>query len=338
MRKVQVRMADIAQKVGVSTVAVSKALSGQKGVSEDTRAQILAAAEELGYRYPAEKRRDAIPTGYHIGVVMASRYLNDNEAFYWKLYREVAAQVQQAGSFTLLELLSEDDARAHRLPKLVTENQAEALMVIGKPPCAYAETLHSVWDRPLVFLDFYDATIRADAVLSNSYYGTYALTNLLMNHGHREIAFVGTLLATDSITDRYQGYVRAMMEHRLPVRPEWVISDRNAQTGMDIPLVLPERMPTAFVCNCDMTAERLIRTLAETGRHVPEDVSVVGFDNFLPNPLGDISLTTYAVDMTEMAVRAVRNLLDRLAGRPTQQGLQITGGKIVERNSVGTAK
>ena len=80
---------------------------------------------------------------------------------------------------------------------------------------------------------------------------------------------MGTLLATGSITDRYLGYTKSLMEHGVAVRGDWTIADRDIHTGkidMDRLLQLPKEMPTAFVCNCDLTASFLIRRLHEHAR------------------------------------------------------------------------
>jgi DNA-binding LacI/PurR family transcriptional regulator len=158
------------------------------------------------------------------------------------------------------------------------------------------------------------------------------LTNHLLSLGHREIGYVGTLLSTASITDRYLGYTKALMEQSIPVRHEWVVDDRDAE-GMNIEIRLPEPMPTAFVCNCDHAAALLIRKLRESGYRVPQDISVVGFDNYLMPGLCDIGITTYAVDISEMARAAVRILLNKLTGQPYRPGLQMTDGYIIEKES-----
>ena len=98
-------------------------------------------------------------------------------------------------------------------------------------------------------MDFCDEKADTDAVISDSYYGAYRMTNYLFDMGHREIAYVGTLLATGSITDRYLGYTKSLMEHGVAVREDWTIPDRDIQTGeidTDRLMQLPQEMPTAF--------------------------------------------------------------------------------------------
>jgi DNA-binding LacI/PurR family transcriptional regulator len=331
------KMSDIARELGISTVAVSKALSGQKGVSEGLRARIRRLADDMGYQSPADLRHNRQAAGSNIGVLIPKRYLDSHETFYWKLYQEVVGIAKQKECFTLLEVLEDSDAMQHHLPKLALENRVDGMIIIGKPINGYAAMLRERWPKPVVFLDFYDADISADSVISNGFFGSYMVTNHLLSLGHRAIGFVGTLLTTASITDRYLGYSKALMEQNIPVRPEWVVDDRDAE-GMNLDIRLPSPMPTAFVCNCDYIAALLIKKLREKGFRVPEDISVAGFDNYLMPGLCDIGITTYAVDIPEMARMAVRILLNKLTGQPYRTGLQMTEGYLVEKESAAARK
>ena len=332
-----IKMSDIAKELGISTVAVSKALSGQKGVSDELRERIRRLSDELGYQSPAELRRNRQAAGSNIGVLIPKRYLDSHETFYWKLYQEVVSRAKQKECFTLLEVLEDAEAMRHHLPKLAQGNKVDCIIIIGKPINGYAAMLRQRWKHPMVFLDFYDADISADSVISNGFFGAYMLTNHLLSLGHTQIGYVGTLLTTASITDRYLGYTKALMEQGIPICPQWVVDDRDAE-GMNLAIALPSPMPTAFVCNCDYIAALLIKKLREEGYRVPEDISVVGFDNYLMPGLCDIGITTYAVDISEMARMAVKILLNKLTGQAYRSGLQMTDGYIVEKDSVAALK
>ena len=131
------------------------------------------------------------------------------------------------------------------------------------------------------------------------------------------------------------------MEHSLPVEPQWVVNDRDFETGlMELyrEIQLPEKMPTAFVCNCDYIASILIKTLKEHNLRVPEDVSVVGFDNYLYPWLCDIGITTYEVNIGEMARKAVETLCDRLEGVTNEPRVCSVEGRLIEKESVKRIK
>ena len=84
-----VRLSDIGARLNVSTVTVSKALSGQKGVSEEMRAKIVSLADEMGYVRTTSSEKNEERSSYTIGVVVAERFLNESQSFYWKLYQEI---------------------------------------------------------------------------------------------------------------------------------------------------------------------------------------------------------------------------------------------------------
>lgn len=332
-----VKLADIAEKVGVSTVTVSKALSGQKGVSEEMREKIKQLADELGYRSPSENKRQTTEKQYNIGVVIQEVYLDKYDSFYLMMYQELNKRAVARGCFTLLESMSRESVLSNVMPLLVQEKKVDGLIVVGDMTQTYMEHLEEKAGIPVVCMDFYNDTINLDTVISNSFYGTYALTNYLFQMGHKKIAYVGTVGTTNSITDRYLGYAKSLLEHHIEVRKDYVIGDRDTKTGrmdLDKYYQLPEDMPSAFVCNCDLAASYLIRKLRANGYRVPEDISVVGFDNYLFPGLCDIGITTYEVNIGEMARRVVHKIVRKIANENYTAGVFIVDGHMVIKDSV----
>lgn len=332
-----VKLADIAAIVGVSTVTVSKALSDQKGVSEELRERIKKLAEEMGYRQPSAVKKLRTHKSYNIGVLIAEMFLDKYDSFYWQMYQALTTKAVSKGSFTMLEVVSAADKEAGGLPKVVQEKKVDGVIVIGAMSSEYLAILNEEAGVPVIYMDYYDEKEACDAVISNGFYGMYSLTNYLFEMGHRKIAYVGTLLATESITDRYFGYMKSLMEHGAETKSEWIIEDRDIDSGFIDPknrLILPKEMPTAFVCNCDVTASYLIKKLQDNGYRIPEDVSVVGFDNYLYPGLCNIKITTYEVDIKEMARRTIHNIMKKMANDNYKPGVFIVEGRLVYKESV----
>jgi len=328
-----IRMADIAERLDISTVSVSKALNGEKGVSEETRLLVRKTAAEMGYQGPLRQRKH---TGrrYTIGILIPSRYLDETETFYLHLYQDVAKQASLQGCRVLMETLEDEQAKQGELPQLMTVHHMDGLILLGKPPYDYAARMRGSWNRPVVYLDFSAPEADVDAILSNNVYGTAALTEHLISKGHRDIGFLGTLNVTDSINDRYLGYCRAMIRHQLPLKSEWRLDDRDNRGGGLFSIQLPSQMPTAFVCNCDMMAAKLVGALQDHGFQVPDDISVVGFDDYLPAAVSPVPLTTWAADTVEMAKLAVITLKRRIQGEGGYPCQFITNGHLVLRETV----
>ncbi len=330
----KVTMSDIAAQLGISTVTVSKALSGQKGVSEEMRRRIMDIAEERGYQKLASAKDNE---SYKIGILIGARYLGNIDSFYSHMYQIFSAKAAKAGSFTMLEVLSDEDEKNLVYPKLIGDGNVDAVVIMGALDESYLNMLDDKLSTPTFYMDFTDRKHQKDSVISGSFYGAYILTNYLFDKGHKDIGYVGTVLATPSITDRYLGYSRALMEHGSEVKKEWVLNDRDIKTqevDMEKNVRLPKKMPTAFVCNCDLTACMFIQYLKEKGYKVPQDISVVGYDDFVYSNSNEIGVTTYKVDMDEMVRRTLKRILHTLKGEKYRGGLSIVEGQLVERESV----
>lgn len=332
-----IRMADIAEQLGVSTVTVSKALGNQRGVSDELREKIKATAEEMGYEFPVSYRNRE-RKGYSIGVLVAATYIEKYATFYWEFYQLLLTAAAKSSSFVMLEVLSQEAERELQDILLIREERIDGLIILGRLSSEYLRHIKEECQIPTVYLDFYDNQVEEDCIISNSFYGAYKLTNYLFQMGHEEIAYVGTVLTTDSITDRYLGYQKAMMEHGREVRQDWIIKDRDDVRRMYDQVTLPQELPTAFFCNSDLTASRVIKALQERGIRVPEDVSVAGYDDYLYPGVCDTPLTTYSVNMERMAEEGIETLVKKIDGEPYRKGIHVVEGKLVERASVSKRK
>ena len=313
-----VKMLDIATKLGVSVVTVSNALAGRDGVSEQMRKKICETAEKMGYKpsnTKSEKKRLALPKiGKNVGILTSERFVGARGTFYWELTASISNQLSQLNVCTVYECVSADSENNGVLPNMVTDGKVDGIIVIGQVHRSYIACLSKL-TVPLVFVDFYDNRYTIDAVISDSFNGSYMLTDYLVEKGHRKIGFFGTLNATSSINDRYLGYVKCIMENELEFRKE-------------------EEMPTAFVCNCDETAFRVISALKTKGVRVPEDISVVGYDNYTVSSICIPTITTVEVDIAKMAEVSVGIMAKKLIDPKYCEGRRIISGKLIEKESV----
>ena len=326
-----VTMRDIAAEIGVSTVTVSKALTGREGVSDQMRERIKQKAAEMGYRYNSVAKAMKEGENGSIGILVADRFFEDN-SFYNKLYRNLVLKLNEAGYFGVLEILSRENEEQLRLPNMINSSRIDGIIVMGQISEEYLTELNGT-DIPQVLLDFYAERPGMESIISDGIHGSCCLTDYLIEMGHRDICFVGSIYATSSIMDRYIGFYKSMLQHGIPCSADDVIEDRD-RYGRFIELALPDRMPTAFVCNCDQVAYLLVQRLKDMGYRVPEDVSVVGFDDYIYSTLSDPKLTTYRVNMEEMAKAAVSVVSKKLKNPSYAKGRTVVDGDIVIRDSV----
>ena len=327
----QVRMADIAEKLGVSIVSVSKALAGKEGVGEEMRAKILETAKELGYQAPAAKAAKArAGEGKIIGVVVADHFFNEN-TFYSNLYRALLQRSAPQGISVAMEIVSPQAEYACTMPTFLVNRKVDGLIFMGEINRRYLSTAAQS-GLPFLLLDFYDDAIAADCVLSDNVSGEYQLTEHLLKTGRRKIAFVGSVCSTSSIMDRYLGYTKALLRAGIEPRADWRIEDRD-ENGIFIPLQLPAEMPEAFVCSCDEVAYNLVETLRRAGYRVPQDVVVAGYDDFRYSTICNPPLSSYRVDVDAMAAAAVAQMSRKMAHKPAIAPTIMVPGALVLRES-----
>ena len=332
-----VKMIDIANKLGVSVVTVSNALAGRDGVSIQMRSRICQTAEEMGYKpsnTKSGKRREPLPKlGRNIGILTSERFVGARGTFYWELTANISNKLSAMSVMTVYECITAENEAAAALPNMIAENKVDGVIIIGQVSRRYIERISKV-ELPLVFVDFYDNRFDVDSVNSDSFHGGYILTDYLVEKGHRQIGFVGTVNATSSINDRFLGYIKCLMENDLEYRREWTLDDRSGRSQLFNQIEFPDELPTAFVCNCDETAFRVISALRSKGVRVPEDISVVGYDNYTVSSICIPTITTVEVDLEKMAAESVDLIVKKLDDPGYSVGRIIISGKLIEKNSV----
>ncbi|MGB4659178.1 MAG: LacI family DNA-binding transcriptional regulator [Mobilitalea sp.] len=325
-----ITMKDVAMQLGVSTVTVSKALSDREGVSDTVRSQIKQKADEMGYRYNFLGKSMKEGKNYNIGVLVAEQFMHDS-AFYSKMYQTIVKDLIEIGYFGILEVVSEADEKECKMPHILLNNKVDGIIILGQMAHDYLERIDAA-DIPYVFLDFSDHHFHTDTIVSDSYYGSFALTNHLISLGHKKIGFVGNVNSTSSIMDRYIGYYKALHQNGLEINQDWIISDRDDR-GKFLEIKLPTLMPTAFVCNCDEVAYSFIMLLKKEGFRVPEDVSVVGYDNYIYATLSIPAITTMEVNVEAMSETAVNAVIRRIKNPAAESSRKVISGRIVLRDS-----
>lgn len=331
-----VTMKNIADALGVSTVTVSKALSDKDGVGDQLRRTIKQKAGEMGYCHSTSKLKGVQDSSkFNIGVIVASNYVDPNSyAFYLKMYHHIVLALKKCNYSGIMEIVSEEMRDAMALPVVAAERKVDGIIVLGQLPTAYVQRLKDT-GIPLVLLDFYDGELEADSVVTDNVYGAYGLTEYCINMGHEKIAFVGSIHATASILDRYLGYYRALLTHGIELREDYVLEDRDENCLFRAEIALPKDMPTAFVCNCDELAYLLMEQLRKRGLRVPEDVSVVGFDNYtFIDYFAYRKLTTVAVNVEAMAAEAVSLLIRQIESGTPSNVRKVISGTLLIRDSV----
>lgn len=336
MVRKSITMKDIAEKLDVSIVTVSKALSDKEGVSDELKEKIKSLATQMGYRYNMLAKSMKEGLSYNIGIVVPDRFIGKQESFYFKFQKHITQALESYGYYGILQILSPEDEKELALPRFYSEKRVDGMIILGQISKDYIETLQNT-EIPIVFLDFYDEHSNIDSVITDSFYAAYELTNYVIRNGYKKLAFVGNIYATSSIQDRFLGYYKSLIEHRLTLDQEYILNDRDEQ-GKLLEIDLPEKMPEAFICNCDGVAYNLILKLQRLGYKIPEDVAVVGFDNDIYATISNPQITTMEVDMQEMSRIAIKILINKINKSPKEYGRLLVKANLIIRDSVKSKK
>lgn len=326
-------MTDVARLAGVSHQTVSRVLNGHPNVRERTRLRVRAAIEQLGYRPNRAARALATGKSQHLGVVAQNSTLFGPTSLLAAFELAAAAQgfVVSVRRVRVLDRTSIAEAVEHH-----REQRVAGIMVIA-PTASADEALAEVPpDIPLVAVDG-DSDRGVTAVTVDQEAGGQLATRHLLEAGHKTVWHVAGPSDWFDAAGRVRGWQRALEEAGVevpPVNP----ADWSAASGYRTGLMLA-RMPevTAVFAANDHLALGLLRALFERGRSVPDDVSVVGFDDVPEASFFIPPLTTVRPDFDKVAAEALGVLMDRITEVdhvdhvPTRRSVTPT---LVERNSV----
>ncbi|MFA7076432.1 MAG: substrate-binding domain-containing protein [Candidatus Izemoplasmatales bacterium] len=328
----KVSMLEIAKELGISKVSVSKALSNKEGVSEELREKVKITAHNMGYRINNSARSLKTDRQYNIGILISEKYVGDNEAYYFAVCGEIIKKLDSYGTSGIMEIISAKTESDLVMPRVYNEKKVDGIIVLGQLSCEYLILLEEI-TIPMIYFDFYRQDSKIDSITADNFYLGYQLTDLLIGSGHRKIAFVGSINATSSIQDRYLGYYKSLIENNISLRLDYVIPDRD-ELGKFIELVIPEDLPTAFVCNCDRIGFYLIDKLKEKGIMVPEQCSIVGFDNSIFSTISQPKITTVDNNIEKMVSTAVKVISKKINNPQKSYDRILVPGTIIERDSI----
>ena len=306
-RSTRPTLEDVAARAGVSRALVSLVIRGVEGqASAQTRERVLQAAAEIGYRPDARARLLARSRSQLLGVVYDVRH-----AFHAELVDGLYAAAEGAGYELVLSGLtpSRDDRRAL---ETILDFRCEALILL-----APEHAVPSLAGRlPVVVVGWRVRAASVDVVRTSDDQGLRQAVDHLVGLGHRDIVHIDGGRGPVSAARR-RGYRTAMRRHGLAGRIRVIPGGHTEEAGATAArLLLQSRpLPTAVVTFNDDSALGLLDSLIRAGVGVPDDVSIVGYDDSWPSRLSNINLTTVGQDARQMAALAVDRAIARLDGQ-----------------------
>jgi len=323
-------MRDIADRLGISVVTVSKAIADKDGVGDELKKRILETADVIGFKknISAVSMREGMTKD--VGILVSERLLTTS--IYMLLYQQLSKDLLNKGFFPILETIDRNKENQLGHPILVAQGKVSALIILGQMLPPYVAML-SQSGIPFLFLGCSAEGYDADSIVSDSYYGSYSLTCRLLALNHHDIAFVGNPRYSSITMDRKLGYQKALEEQGIQVQADHIIEDLS-DLGEEKELILPDPMPSAFVCDSCPTASRLMQLLKKNGIQIPESASIVSFNDDYAATHNHPMLTTYNEDIPLMAQSATQSVETLFSKNPARHGRKTIAGTLALRESV----
>jgi len=257
------------------------------------------------------------------------QFFFSGEEFYTKIYYFMDLELKKTESELRIILFDAGDSISAYFNGKTKYKGIFVAGEIDKDKLDFLNTLN----LPVCFIDFYSHEYKFDYLSIDSFNSGFYVADYLLQCGHREIGFVGSVKPS-TVLDRYLGYVKALKRRGIEPDPDSLIDNDIEKLGDFSKVSLPKRLPTAFICHCDLAAQSLYNILRLSNAAVCADVSVISFDNTELCVKMDPKLSSCGADKRVIASRALSIMAMRLKSASGPQIIDIIYPDIHLRDSV----
>lgn len=319
MRK-KVTMKDISEKLGLSVNAVSLALNGKPGVSEETRRRVLNTADKMGY-IDFSSRYDKEFSSSCVCIIIKKQYYNS--AFYTKVIYGIETRAKRCGYNVILQFYEENQ----QIPSCILKRKVCGVIITGRFEEEYLDLIYKT-NIPIILVDHISYVHPIESILTDNRAGVLESVSYLIRNGYQKIGFFGDYSYSNSYKERFAGYMEGMQKiqpdfgmlfemikrYSILGKTEDAILRRDTEAVTRI-LEGMKELPEVFQCANDRNALMVNNALQLLGYKVPEDIGIVGFDD------GDLAtimypkLTTLHVSNVSMGTKAFERLLWKIENK-----------------------
>lgn len=324
---------DVARRAGVAPITVSRVINDSGYVSEKTRQRVEEAIAELNY-VP-----NALSQGLRFNKTnVIALVLSDVTNPFWTTVARGTEDASSEENYSVILCNTDEDvAKQDKYTDLLLRRQVDGFLLV--PVSNTIDTIRFIQQQgvSLVVLDRQMPGVSVDTVRADSEGGAYELTRYLTELGHRDIAILSGPEDVSTSTQRVAGYQRALQHAHLEVDSELIsfgsfYQDSGYERTMK--LLALSRPPTAIFAGNNFIAIGMMKALYESGLRIPENMSVVGFDDLPPGLLVRPFLTVADQPAYEMGFRATKLLLERIAnpGKPPHQEIVLPTRLVIRQS------
>lgn len=328
---------DIAQKSGVSISTVSLVLNNKPGISEATRRRVLEVAGELGYQTTARSRARAKPANLLFLLYKKHGQIVADTPFFSNVLEGVDAAVKKLGFQLMVTYIEESADIEEQLQKAIGADCSGIILLATEMSRSDLAPFTSK-GLPIVVLDSYFEEITEDSVVINNMQGAFTAVLYLFQKGHTQIGHLKSRIAINNFLERKDGFKKALKACKLPYNPQYTFrlgtTIDSAYADMKALLADSPKLPTAFFADNDIIAIGAMRALKEAGYRIPQDVSIIGFDDIPTCELMDPPLTSIRVPKSAIGEIAVSRLASLVEHDPGVRVKIEVRTELAERGSV----
>ena len=308
---------DVANEAGVSYATVSRVVNNKGSINPETREKVLRAMAKLGYVANLQARSLAGGRSHVVGLLVHAI----DTAYIGEIIRGIDEELANANYDLMLYTTHRRKIKESTYVSTLTRGLADGLLlVLPRNHTSYIETLQRR-NFPYVLIDHRGIDQDGPAVGVTNWQGAYDATSYLIELGHQRIGFITGALDIGCSLDRLEGYKAALKEHQLPFDPELVqegdFLQPRAYACTNELLSLTNR-PTAIFASNDISAFGAMEAVREYGLRMPEDISIIGFDDIPQASNVHPALTTVRQPLEEMGRKATQMLLQYLSSAKTE--------------------
>lgn len=334
--KSKLSIKDLARIANVSHSTVSRALQSSPLVNAKTAEKIRQIAVEQGFRPSAVARSLATRRTRTVGVVVTTIA----DPFAAEVFNGIEEEALAHDYSLLLANCHGDPDHEVKVVQLFDEHRVDGIMVTSSRVGALYGPVLERMKIPIVLLNSQHPSRFAHSVMIENLEASRNAVRHLIDLGHRRIAYIGDRFGYGSDSERFSGYRSALDGADIPFQPGLVAHGDGKAEGAFAAvemLVTAPQPPTAIFCYNDMTALGVLKALRERKLRVPEDISVVGFDDLPLAEYMEPPITTVRQPKLEMGKLAMRVLLKLIDGSDAENDIRV-GGELIVRRSTAPPK
>lgn len=332
---------DVAKLAGVSPSTVSRTCTNHPSISKQTKAKVRKAMQELGYEPNFQASNLATRNSRTIGIILPDSesevYQN---SFYLEAIRGIGQFCNQKQYMNTLITGSNEKEVLQVIKTMLNSGRVDGFIVLYSK--RDDEVLDYLYDNGITYVLVGKATVNPNQVIyidNDNIQAAKEATDYLIQLGHEKIAFLGTDNNSMFIQDRKNGYMMSLMDHNIPVHPEYFLEQDilKDETGSSLDklrnLLMSDSAPTAIMVSDDILAVALEKVLIELGIRVPEQLSIISFNNSLFAQLTNPPLTSVDINSYQLGIEAASQIINHIENPNLLATKIIVPHRIIERNS-----